>query len=157
MITGTLEVWDTCKLSREIYLYPSSIFVILCEASNCFATKSSSFFILFSLSTFFFSCCITTFLTFIALPQNYLFTCLKIYKDCFFTFFSSSFHLCYLICSNLLHVLWANLAIFLFNFILSSRSDAKSLPAYSTCLSKYLHFVIVDGSYNLCTLLPNCL
>lgn len=155
-ITGTRVFWETSIFSRDTSWYPSRIFVIFWDASNCLATKSSSFFILVYLSTFFFSCCKTIFLTFIALPQYYLFTCLRIYKDCFLIFFSSSLFFCSLICSSLLHVFWLNFAIFLFNLILYSLSEAKSFPASSTCLNKYFHLFGADGSSIFIIRFPNC-
>lgn len=156
MTTGTREVWDTCRLSSESSLYPYSIFVIFWDASNCFATRSYSFFILFSRSCFFFSCWSTTLRTLMALPQNSRFTWRRIYSDCFFNFFSYSRHRCSFITSSRLQVLCANLAIFRFNFSLSSRSEAKSLPASSTCRKKYFHLVAAGGSSTLGNLRPNC-
>lgn len=137
-------------------MYPSRILVIFWDAANWDATRSSNFFILFSLYTFFLSCCMTTFLTLTALPQNSLFTCLSISKDCLFIFFSSSFIFWSFICSSLLHVDCANFAIFLFNLNLYSLSEVKSLPASSTCLNKYFHPVVTWGSSTFGYFFPNC-
>ena len=139
-------------------MYPSRILVIFWEASNCLATRSYSFFILFYLSVFLRSCCMTTFRTLTALPQKSLFTSLSISRDCLLTFFSSYLIFCSLICSSLLHVFWANLHIFLLSLILSSLSEAKSLPASSTCLRKYFHLPCpVAGSSSFDSRLPNLL
>ncbi len=130
--------------------------MIFCEASNWRPTKSSSFFILPSFSYFFLYCWATIFLTLSALPQNSRFTCRDNSSDIFLIFLSSSLTFCSLICSSLLKVDWANLHIFFLSLYRSYRSDAKSFPTSSTCLSRYFHLIpFCVGSSSFCIFLPS--
>ncbi len=87
------------------------------------------------------------FLTLSALPQNYFLTILNRSNDCLLIFFYYSLILVSFICYNLLHVDCANLANFFFNLYLYYLSDAKSFPAYYTCLRRYFHLIPVWVGY----------